>query len=108
MNRRPYEQLADTVLDGVTDTHIVVGPLRWWQSSDGSRDLCFAVTRLLANRPRTTWVHVPDEIDRLRLIIALLRGPPLVVHVTEDERDWARLCERLFDEQGRAQRSGRQ
>jgi hypothetical protein len=94
MNRR-HEQVADRILDGIADPHLVVGPLRWWRSSDGSSDLCFAVTRLLANRPQTTWVHRADEIDRLRLIIALLRGPPLVVHVTEDDRDWTRLCERL-------------
>jgi hypothetical protein len=40
----------------------------------------------------------------------LLRGSPLVVHVTEDECDWARLCERLWPdvERGRAHRSSRQ
>lgn len=105
-----YLQLADAILDGMADNHVVVGPLRWWISSDSSRDLHFAVTRLLEARLRTTLIHAPNEICRLRLILALLRGPSLTIHVTEDEREWARLCARLWPdvEQRRAQRRSRQ
>jgi hypothetical protein len=53
---------------------------------------------------------VPSEVDRLRVILALMRGPPLMVHVTEDEREWARLCGKLWPtfEQRQARRNSRQ
>lgn len=98
MKTTSHRNIAADILREAGGADIAVGPLCWCRHRDGSRDLRFGITRLLAGRPKTTWVYCASEVDRLMLIIALLRSPRFAIHVQEDERDWCDLRDKLWPE----------
>jgi hypothetical protein len=94
------KNFVDHVLEGSNDIHVVVGPLVW-RPTDGtsSRYWYFHVSTSEADGGwRCDAVQLPDrdEAFRIAVIAELMRRPPLIVHLMEDELDAACLCEAIW------------
>jgi hypothetical protein len=94
-------QIVDHVLADMGDLSVVVGPLTW-QPSDGTsaKRWYFTIATSDKNQEfRCDQIVVEEdsaEVDRLAVLLELVRRWPLVVHDTDDELHMARLCETLW------------
>jgi hypothetical protein len=91
------EAMVEQILGGMTDRHVVVGPLLW-QPSDGtaSKRWYFIVGTGDASGARFDEVMVTEDGLRYAFIAALIGHRPIVIHDVGCELEMARLCEILW------------
>src|ERR1700760_1781896 len=79
------DELADFVLDGVSDRQVVVGPMLWQPNDRGGRDWYCSISASEDGRGwRSDMIYIRNELDRYSIIAAFVKRRPLLIHDIDD------------------------